>query len=140
MAFGDADGAISLLTAADEDAVLPLNGFEGQPIEWVDSPDPLPDIEWTDSTFVPTLTLLVSVLYTLRRQPAKYHRHAILQHPAPIVLDQQVPAFLESQRCSPAAAEDPVADPEFDEDQRQCSVCVVAEGAQGAQERCIFPA
>ncbi|GJE87918.1 PAB-dependent poly(A)-specific ribonuclease subunit PAN2 [Phanerochaete sordida] len=50
MAFGDADGAISLLTAADEDAILPLNGFEGQPIEWADPPDPLPDIDWNDST------------------------------------------------------------------------------------------
>jgi PAB-dependent poly(A)-specific ribonuclease subunit 2 len=52
MAFGDADGVISLLTAADEDAILPLNGFEGQPVEWADPPDPLPEIEWTDSTSV----------------------------------------------------------------------------------------
>lgn len=52
MAFGDADGAISLLTAADEGAILPLNGFEGQPVEWANPPDPPPELEWTDSTLV----------------------------------------------------------------------------------------
>ena len=55
MAFGDADGAISLLTAADEEAILPFNGFEGQPIEWADPPDPPPEFEWTDSTSVAPL-------------------------------------------------------------------------------------
>lgn len=50
MAFGDSDGTIHLLTAAEEDASLPLNGFEGKPIEWADTPEPLPEIEWTDST------------------------------------------------------------------------------------------
>lgn len=52
MAFGDAEGAIHLLTAADEDATLPFNGFDGQPVEWADPPEPLPDITWTDSTYV----------------------------------------------------------------------------------------
>ena len=51
MAFGDADGVIQMLTAADEDAILPLNGFEGTPVEWADTPEPYPDIEWTDSTY-----------------------------------------------------------------------------------------
>ena len=50
MAFGDAEGAIHLLTAADEGVTLPLNGFEGQPVQWVDPPEPLPDIQWTDHT------------------------------------------------------------------------------------------
>lgn len=57
MAFGDADGAISLLTAADEGAILPFNGFEGQPIEWADPPDPPLEFEWTDSTSVASLRL-----------------------------------------------------------------------------------
>lgn len=48
--FGDATGAIHLLTAADEFSDLYFNGFEGQPIEHADVPDPLPDITWTDST------------------------------------------------------------------------------------------
>jgi len=49
MAFGDADGTIHLITA-DEEGSLPLNGFDGQLIEWADPPDLLPDVEWTDST------------------------------------------------------------------------------------------
>ncbi|KAI0329853.1 hypothetical protein GY45DRAFT_1324455 [Cubamyces sp. BRFM 1775] len=50
MAFGDSDGAIHLLSAAEEDAMLPFNGFDGKPIEWPDTPEPLPEIEWTDTT------------------------------------------------------------------------------------------
>ncbi|VDB99948.1 unnamed protein product [Peniophora sp. CBMAI 1063] len=48
MAFGDADGAVHLLSCAD--ASVPLNGFEGQPVEWADSPEPLPEIAWDDQT------------------------------------------------------------------------------------------
>jgi PAB-dependent poly(A)-specific ribonuclease subunit 2 len=50
MAFGDAEGLIHLMTAGDEEAPLPLNGFDGQPIEWADDPEPLPNIQWTNST------------------------------------------------------------------------------------------
>ncbi|KAH9857626.1 ubiquitin carboxyl-terminal hydrolase-domain-containing protein [Lenzites betulinus] len=50
MAFGDSDGVIHLLSAADEDAMVPFNGFDGKPIDWPDTAEPLPDIEWTDST------------------------------------------------------------------------------------------
>ncbi|KAI6007843.1 ubiquitin carboxyl-terminal hydrolase-domain-containing protein [Pisolithus marmoratus] len=50
MGFGDAAGVIHLLTAADESSELYFNGFEGQPIENADVPDPFPDITWTDST------------------------------------------------------------------------------------------
>ncbi|KZV71779.1 hypothetical protein PENSPDRAFT_577089 [Peniophora sp. CONT] len=46
MAFGDADGAVHLLSCAD--ASVPLNGFEGQPVEWADAPEPLPEISWED--------------------------------------------------------------------------------------------
>ncbi|KAH9999109.1 PAB-dependent poly-A-specific ribonuclease subunit PAN2 [Russula vinacea] len=48
MAFGDSDGVIHIMTAANED--MPFNGYEGQPVEWADSPEPLPEIDWTDST------------------------------------------------------------------------------------------
>jgi PAB-dependent poly(A)-specific ribonuclease subunit 2 len=50
MGFGDADGTIHLMTAADENVTLPFNGFDGQPPEWADTPEPLPQVEWTDST------------------------------------------------------------------------------------------
>ncbi|OSC96358.1 hypothetical protein PYCCODRAFT_1481973 [Trametes coccinea BRFM310] len=50
MAFGDSDGAIHLLSAAEEEAMLPFNGFDGKPIDWPDTTEPLPEIEWTDST------------------------------------------------------------------------------------------
>jgi len=50
LAFGDALGAIHLMTAIAEDAESFFNGFEGQPIEWADAPEPPPDINWTDST------------------------------------------------------------------------------------------
>ena len=48
MGFGDADGLVHLLTAAEE--TVPLNGFEGQAVEWADTPEPLPDVEWNDET------------------------------------------------------------------------------------------
>ncbi|KAA1471282.1 PAB-dependent poly-A-specific ribonuclease subunit PAN2 [Dentipellis sp. KUC8613] len=50
LAFGDSDGLVHLLTAADEEGMLPFNGFEGQPVEWANTPEPLPEIEWTDRT------------------------------------------------------------------------------------------
>ncbi|KAI0637414.1 ubiquitin carboxyl-terminal hydrolase-domain-containing protein [Trametes polyzona] len=50
MAFGDDDGLIHLLSAAEEGSTLPFNGFDGKPVEWPDTPEPLPDIEWTDTT------------------------------------------------------------------------------------------
>ncbi|KAI0293442.1 PAB-dependent poly-A-specific ribonuclease subunit PAN2 [Russula brevipes] len=48
MAFGDSDGVIHVMTASDEG--MPFNGCEGQPVEWADSPEPLQELEWTDST------------------------------------------------------------------------------------------
>lgn len=48
MAFGDAEGTIHLMSQAVGDT--PFNGFEGQPVPWADTPAPLPDIEWTQST------------------------------------------------------------------------------------------
>ena len=57
MAFGDAERAISLLTAADEEAILPFNGFEGQPVEWADPPEPSLEVDWTDSTSVSLIKL-----------------------------------------------------------------------------------
>ena len=51
IASGDAEGVIHLLSQAPEDTSLPLNGFDGQPIPWADHSEPMPDIEWTDSTY-----------------------------------------------------------------------------------------
>ncbi|KAJ7724179.1 ubiquitin carboxyl-terminal hydrolase-domain-containing protein [Mycena maculata] len=50
MACGDAEGIIHLMSQIDEEGSLPFNGFDGQPIEWADTPAPLPEIEWNDST------------------------------------------------------------------------------------------
>ncbi|KAH7889997.1 PAB-dependent poly-A-specific ribonuclease subunit PAN2 [Phlebopus sp. FC_14] len=50
LAFGDADGLIHLMTAAEESSEPFFNGFEGQPVDWADIPAALPDIIWTDST------------------------------------------------------------------------------------------
>jgi hypothetical protein len=48
MAFGDSEGVIHIMTATDES--MPFNGYEGQPVEWADPPEPLPEIEWSDAT------------------------------------------------------------------------------------------
>ncbi|TDL27635.1 hypothetical protein BD410DRAFT_782767 [Rickenella mellea] len=50
LAFGDAEGAVHLMTAAGDEEALPLNGFDGQPVEWADVPEPIPEIHWTDTT------------------------------------------------------------------------------------------
>ncbi|KAF8894503.1 ubiquitin carboxyl-terminal hydrolase-domain-containing protein [Infundibulicybe gibba] len=50
MAFGDAEGMIHLMTQAEDGSDLPLNGFEGQPIDWPDTPAPLPEIQWAPET------------------------------------------------------------------------------------------
>lgn len=52
MAFGDVEGGIFFLTSMEEGVDAPLNGFEGQPVEWADPPDPVPDIDWTEKTYV----------------------------------------------------------------------------------------
>ncbi|KAH0830330.1 ubiquitin carboxyl-terminal hydrolase-domain-containing protein [Lanmaoa asiatica] len=43
-------GIIHLLTAADGSFEHFFNGFQGQPVEWADVPEPLPEINWLDST------------------------------------------------------------------------------------------
>ncbi|KAG6818207.1 hypothetical protein H0H87_000112 [Tephrocybe sp. NHM501043] len=50
MAFGDAEGVIHLLSQAEDTVDVPFNGFDGQPVEWADTPDVLPEIEWTQTT------------------------------------------------------------------------------------------
>ncbi|KIL69643.1 hypothetical protein M378DRAFT_184057 [Amanita muscaria Koide BX008] len=50
MAFGDADGAIHILSQAEESSELPLNGFDGQPIELANTAAPAPMIEWDSDT------------------------------------------------------------------------------------------
>jgi PAB-dependent poly(A)-specific ribonuclease subunit 2 len=63
MAFGDSDGTIHLITA-DEGGSLPLNGFDGQPVEWADTPEPLLDIEWSNSTYIaPLFSLFIADLW-----------------------------------------------------------------------------
>ncbi|RPD59176.1 hypothetical protein L226DRAFT_488705 [Lentinus tigrinus ALCF2SS1-7] len=57
MAFGDSDGTVHLLSAAEDDAMLPFNGFEGKPLDWPDAPEALPEVEWTKSTPLSTIGL-----------------------------------------------------------------------------------
>lgn len=48
MAFGDAEGTVHMMSQAVGD--MPLNGFEGQLVPWADTPSPLPNIDWAEST------------------------------------------------------------------------------------------
>lgn len=52
IACGDADGIIHMKTQIEGDEIVPLNGFEGRQVEWASPPEPLPDLEWSDSTCV----------------------------------------------------------------------------------------
>ena len=53
LAFGDAVGTIHLLTAADESSKPFLNGFQGQPAEWADVPEPPPAINFQPDRYTP---------------------------------------------------------------------------------------
>ncbi|KAJ3902046.1 ubiquitin carboxyl-terminal hydrolase-domain-containing protein [Lentinula edodes] len=57
LACGDADGMIHLKSQVEGDEVVPLNGFEGRPVEWANPPEPLPELEWSDSTPLNTIGL-----------------------------------------------------------------------------------
>lgn len=50
LAFGDADGAIHILSQVEDVAGVPFNGFDGQPVDWADTPAELAEIDWTEST------------------------------------------------------------------------------------------
>ncbi|KAI0807024.1 hypothetical protein C8Q74DRAFT_28947 [Fomes fomentarius] len=49
MAFGDSDGAMHLLSAAEE-VMLLFKGFESELMERLDTPEPLSEVDWTDMT------------------------------------------------------------------------------------------
>ncbi|KAG6854602.1 hypothetical protein C0991_004204 [Blastosporella zonata] len=57
MAFGDADGVIHLLSQAEDLVGVPFNGFDGQAVEWADTPSALPEVDWTDITPLNTIGL-----------------------------------------------------------------------------------
>ncbi|KIK63543.1 hypothetical protein GYMLUDRAFT_40586 [Collybiopsis luxurians FD-317 M1] len=57
LACGDADGIIHMKSQVEGDEMVPLNGFDGRPVEWANPPDPLPELEWTDSTPLNTIGL-----------------------------------------------------------------------------------
>ena len=50
LAFGDAEGNINVMSAAEEGSSVPFNGFEGQPVEWPDVAEHVPDLGWDEST------------------------------------------------------------------------------------------
>ncbi|THV07954.1 hypothetical protein K435DRAFT_815204 [Dendrothele bispora CBS 962.96] len=49
IACGDAEGVVHMKSQTEEGST-PLNGFDGQPVEWADTAESPPDIEWNDST------------------------------------------------------------------------------------------
>ncbi|KAF5372867.1 hypothetical protein D9758_001617 [Tetrapyrgos nigripes] len=57
IACGDAAGVIHLRSQLEEGTHIPLNGFEGRPVEWADGTELLPDIDWDDSTPLNTIGL-----------------------------------------------------------------------------------
>ncbi|KAG5340326.1 hypothetical protein C0989_002137 [Termitomyces sp. Mn162] len=57
VAFGDADGAIHLLSQAEDTVGVPFNGFDGKPVDWADTPAELAEIDWMDSTPLNTIGL-----------------------------------------------------------------------------------
>ena len=79
LAFGDNEGVIHLMSAAEEGASIPFNGFEGRLIEWADTPEPLPEIEWRDTTYVEKRTNLQTIGSDPRLQATERHRYAVLQ-------------------------------------------------------------
>lgn len=53
LAFGDQDGTTHLMSIsppAEGEEPLPLNGFEGQAIEWANELLPLPEMDWDEKT------------------------------------------------------------------------------------------
>jgi PAB-dependent poly(A)-specific ribonuclease subunit 2 len=67
MAFGDADGTIHMMSSSapnDEEELQPLNGFEGQRIEWADITFPIPEVDWDAKTWVDIPYTLVTADYT----------------------------------------------------------------------------
>jgi PAB-dependent poly(A)-specific ribonuclease subunit 2 len=54
IALGDTEGVVRILTqqSTHGEELMPFNGFDGQPAEWADMPEALPEINWTDTTFV----------------------------------------------------------------------------------------
>ncbi|KIK13823.1 hypothetical protein PISMIDRAFT_17728 [Pisolithus microcarpus 441] len=87
--FGDAAGAIHLLTAADESSELYFNGFEGQPIEHADVPEPLPDITWTDSTPLNSIGMPYYNTLLLSSWTPRFVSHG-LHYPPPSKIPPQV--------------------------------------------------
>ncbi|OJA15705.1 hypothetical protein AZE42_08691 [Rhizopogon vesiculosus] len=89
LAFGDALGAIHLMTAIAEDVEPLFNGFEGQPVEWADPPDPLPDITWTDSTPLNSIGMpYYNTLLLSSWTPQFLPRSGILSPPPPKIPPQ----------------------------------------------------
>ncbi|THH31551.1 hypothetical protein EUX98_g2646 [Antrodiella citrinella] len=88
MAFGDSDGCIHLLTAAEDGIDMPLNGFEGQPIEWADTPEPLPEVDWSDSTPLNTIGTPYYNTLLLSSWTAKFVPRNVMYPPPPKIPQQ----------------------------------------------------
>ncbi|KAF7305131.1 PAN2-PAN3 deadenylation complex catalytic subunit PAN2 [Mycena kentingensis (nom. inval.)] len=93
LAAGDAEGMVHLMTQADEEAVLPLNGFEGQPVEIADTPAPLPSIEWTESTPLSSIGLPFYESRLLSSWSPTF-TSGVFEHPPPEKIPQQILATM----------------------------------------------
>ncbi|TCD70609.1 poly(A)-specific ribonuclease [Steccherinum ochraceum] len=88
MAFGDSDGSIHLLSAAEDGLSMPLNGFEGQPVEWAEAPEPPQDVDWTDSTPLNTIGMPYYNTLLLSSWTPKFVPHNSLYPPPPKIPPQ----------------------------------------------------
>ncbi|KAF8590468.1 hypothetical protein K439DRAFT_1329688 [Ramaria rubella] len=92
LAFGDADGAIHLLsTSSGEDGhYLPFNGPGGRPIEWADTPEPLADIHWDATTPLNSIGLPFYDSLLLSANSRDLHQTGLTAFPPPARIPSQI--------------------------------------------------
>jgi len=127
MAFGDADGVIHLLSQAEEQ--VPFNGFEGNPYPWADTPAPLPDIEWSDSTYV--VMLLRGLVSSLLSQTTKLDWNALFRR---TFIFFMAPLSIAKTPSLPTTANYTPNHSTKHEDKRQHCICCTAQGTQRSQK------
>ncbi|KAH8102953.1 PAB-dependent poly-A-specific ribonuclease subunit PAN2 [Cristinia sonorae] len=88
LAFGDSEGTIHLLSAAEDGVTLPLNGFEGQPVEWADTPELLPEVSWSDNTPLNSIGMPYYNSHLLSSWSSKFLPRNMLYPPPPKIPQQ----------------------------------------------------
>ncbi|KAL4065261.1 PAB-dependent poly-A-specific ribonuclease subunit PAN2 [Scleroderma citrinum] len=103
IAFGDATGAIHLLTAEDESSEPYFNGFEGQPAEWADITERLPNITWTDSTPLNSIGMPHYTTPLLSSWTSQFVSHGLHYPPPPSIPPQILSAIRVNDNIAYAA-------------------------------------